>query len=71
MRVKTGNAKLEKLYEERDHLKILVNLLEHGNEAREKEIEAARAILEEHERRITAAFRDATDPPSARWRQLP
>ena len=69
MRVKPGNQNLEKLYEERDHLKILVNLLEHGDDARGLEIEAARAKLLEQEHRIAAAFREATDPPSAKWRQ--
>ena len=40
-----------------------------GDEARDSEIEAARAKLKELERFIDATFRDATDPPSARWRQ--
>ena len=69
MRVRSTNYRLEKLLEERDHLKILVNLLEHGDADRELEIEAARATLEEQERRIAAVFRDATDPPSAKWRR--
>ena len=69
MRARSFNDGLEKLHEERDHLKILINLLENGDEARDSEIEAARAKLKELERCIDATFRDATDPPSARWRQ--
>jgi hypothetical protein len=68
-RVKTGNSELTKLYDERDHLKILINLLEQGDDTHDPEIEAARAKLSEQERLIDAAFREAKDPPSARWRR--
>jgi uncharacterized protein involved in exopolysaccharide biosynthesis len=66
-----NNPTLVALYDERDHLKILINLLEQGEGPRRSEVEAACVQLEEVERRIRAALREATDPPSARWwRQL-
>lgn len=69
MTKRLNNPALVALYDERDHLKILLNLLEQHDDAHKPEIEAARAKLKGQECRIAEAFREAMDPPSARWRR--
>jgi hypothetical protein len=69
IRVRTDDRELAKLYEERGHLKILINLLEQRDDTHELEIEEARTKLNEQERLIDAAFRELKDPPSAKWRR--
>ena len=47
------NVALESLLEERDHLKIQTNLLQHGPRPNPAEVELIRAQLEGIERRIS------------------
>lgn len=47
------NLALEALLEERDHLKIQINLLEHSPRTDAAKLEAMRGELEEIERRIS------------------
>ena len=66
---KQSNDELSSVQDERDHVMILVNLLENSDAADGAELDALRQRLKDLERRVQAGLREM-DYPSVKVRRL-